>query len=208
MSESKPVRITSKTLLLGCSIAAAIGCARKEMATSRSPEADDVATGADDVVTDDAVVRVCTSPMPRVSVVPMASAEAGGAELEVSWLESGATDGVVVRWKGDLNADGRDDLITRVKDACGNWGECPFQVLVDCGAGATWAYVLPEWRVPVYAFDLDVGDTQTVVSGRSWTDLVEVERQGPDLDDPEAREPPPLEHRLRFDGVAYERSSP
>jgi hypothetical protein len=189
--------------LLALPIAALIGCGGSPPTTSppEPPPAaveDTSTTGEDE----------CAPDLPRAEVARITLDVEGGPDLEVRWRDDKRTDQAHTVWKGDLNSDGRDDLITRVAEACGNWGECVFQAFVDCGVGETMAYVLPEYRSPVYAVGLELAESATVVDGVVWKDLLETERRGPDLDSPDASEPQPREHRLTFDGLAYQRTVP
>jgi hypothetical protein len=51
----------------------------------------------------------------------------------------------------DLNGDERKDLLLRFPGACGNHGECPIGIYLDCGEGSYARLWGPE-----YAVDLEV----------------------------------------------------
>jgi hypothetical protein len=197
------MRLNLTILLTALAISAAFGCGGGTPTTS-PPEPQPAAVSETGPTGDDE----CAADLPRAKVARVTLDVEGGPDLEVRWRDEKRTDQAHTVWKGDLNGDGRDDLITRVAEACGNWGECVFQAFVDCGAGETMAYVLPEYRTPLYAVGLEVAESETVVDDAAWKDLIETERQGPALDDPDASEPEPRQYRLAFDGLAFQRTIP
>lgn len=54
-----------------------------------------------------------------------------------------------VTWEGDLNNDGREDLIVRFGDACSGYGECPLAVLAACEAAGFEMAWEPEYAVEI-----------------------------------------------------------
>lgn len=92
-------------------------------------------------------------------------------------------------WKGDLNADGKTDLILDL-GGCGNWGDCEFGVYVACETDNQYVSV---WG-PEYASGFDVAKTGTIINGVRWADLIRFGRD----DDRE------IKHILSFDGKGYD----
>jgi hypothetical protein len=89
-------------------------------------------------------------------------------------------------WQGDINGDGREDVLLVDRAACGNWGDCPFALFVACGDGDP----IPVWTQ--YAQNVRVAP-----SGSSWQDLIVIGRSGHAGDDYA------YTARWRFDGKGY-----
>jgi hypothetical protein len=72
-----------------------------------------------------------------------------------------------VMWRGDLNGDGRPDLILRFFELCGNAGECPWGVYAGCGQDES----ISVWG-PEYTFRID----SPAESGKGWAPLMQTIR--------------------------------
>lgn len=96
-------------------------------------------------------------------------------------------------WQGDLNNDGRPDLILMYPEASGSWGETPHAVYV-AAKGGEYATL---WG-PDYAVELRVARSSTTFGGVCWRDLVCVERDG------DAGNAALQEGLMKFDGARFQ----
>jgi hypothetical protein len=71
-------------------------------------------------------------------------------------------------WRGDLNADGREDLMLWFFELCGNAGECPWAVYAGCGEDNFVSVWGPEYTVQLEAPRAKVS--------QGWADLTRVMR--------------------------------
>jgi hypothetical protein len=71
-------------------------------------------------------------------------------------------------WRGDLNADGEEDLMLRFFELCGNAGECPWAVYAGCGEDRYVSVWGPEYTVQLEAPSAKVR--------QGWADLTRIVR--------------------------------
>ena len=91
----------------------------------------------------------------------------------------------VTTWKGDVNGDGHGDLLLVDRDACSNWGDCPYTLFLTCQSRQ-----VPLWSG--YAHRVT-----PVTSKTKWKELEVVQRDAVAGKDKASR------FRVRFDGRKY-----
>jgi hypothetical protein len=91
----------------------------------------------------------------------------------------------VGKWKGDLNGDGREDMVIQDRGDCSNWGDCLHAVFLTCDSRQ-----IPLWSG--YANEIHVTDSQG-----PWKEISIRERTGGTRNDRMK------DIRLIFDGTRY-----
>jgi hypothetical protein len=89
------------------------------------------------------------------------------------------------KWTGDINGDGRMDLLLRDLGSCSNWGDCPYTLFLQCDSRriAVWS---------AYAHQVDIRESET-----KWKDLLIVQRNEGSGQNATSR------RLFRFDGNKY-----